>query len=266
MGEDPRRTYVVSPTALRAELSDAVSETVLLDVRLTADRPDLPAYLAGHLPGALFVDVDTDLSGVGDGATGQRPLPAPEVVEKTLRRWGIDDNTRVVVYGSAKSPAPARAWWVLRWAGVRSVRFLDGGVQGWVDSGGVLDSGPAESRGPETDFTVATGALATVDVSEVAGVPVLLDTRPAAKFTAGHIPGARNTPIADVFDDAGYLKPDDELRLLFVDSASEPVTYCGSGVAAALGVLVYELLGIRARLYVGSMSEWTADPSRPVER
>lgn len=276
---DSRRAHLIAPAELRTELEHNPSAFALLDVRLTADRPDLAAYLAGHLPAAVFVDLDADLAGVSDGTNGQRPLPAPDALEKTLRRWGIDRDTPVVVYGAARSPAPARAWWLLRWAGVSSVRLLDGGFEGWVAGGGPIASGEPETDRPETDFAVQSGGLPVVhtdDVLDLAHRGLLLDARPAAKYShatdesAVHIPGARSVPAAAAFGDDGHLKSDGELRKLFgnndFSTDDEPATYCGTGVAAALDVLILALLGVRARLYVGSMSEWTADPSRPVER
>ena len=190
----------------------------------------------------------------------------------------IEASTPVVVYGSTRSAAPARAWWLLRWAGVQSVRLLDGGLTGWADAGGDLHTGAAALR-PESDFEIVPGGLPVVLVDEVpvfAGRGLLLDARPAAKFShpsdpaAGHIPGARSAPVVESFDATGYLLPEDELRRRFtgigINQDSEPAAYCGTGVAAALEVFVLALLDIRARLYVGSASEWTADPNRVLER
>lgn len=276
MGQAARLANLISPEALSGELA----HTVVLDVRqsATADAADLPAYLWGHLPGAVFVDLDADLAGVSTGRNGKRPLPGAEEFQKTLRRWGIDVDTPVVVYGATRSAAPARAWWLLRWAGVRSVRLLDGGLTGWVDRGGVLETGEPVLP-PESDVVIEPGGLPVVLVEEVpafAGRGLLLDARPAAKFSnpddpaAGHIPGAQSAPAAGFFDGAGFLLPDDELRQVFsrlgVGADSEPAAYCGTGVAAALEVFVLTLLDIRARLYVGSASEWTADPARVLQR
>lgn len=277
MGAEARHANVVSPHQLHAEL--ASRDLVLLDVRQAGDGPDFDSYLAGHLPHAVFVDLDTDLAGVSDGTNGRRPLPSPEVFEKTLRQWGIDRDTSVVVYGAARTPAPARAWWLLRWAGVQSVRMLDGGLDGWVANGAPLVSGPPPAGRGESGFVITTGGLPVVslpEVTELAGAGLLFDARPARKFThptdpgAGHIPGARSAPVSDVFGPDGYFKPDEELAELFghagVVADTAPAAYCGTGVAAALEVFALTLIGIRARLYVGSVSEWTADPSRPVER
>lgn len=275
MGEQARTANLIDPATLRAALSDGT--LAVFDVRHTTagDRPDPAAYLRGHIPGAVFLDLDTDLAGVSSGTNGRRPLPDADDFQKTLRRLGITADTPVVVYGATRSAAPARAWWLLRWAGVRSVRLLDGGLDGWTDHGGELSQGAETTTRPESDFVITPGGLSVIELSEVPGVAgrgQLFDARPAAKFShptdadAGHIPGARNAPVGASFDDAGYLLPDDQLRERFsqfgVDPDSEPAAYCGTGVAAALEVFVLALVGIRARLYVGSASEWTADPAR----
>jgi thiosulfate/3-mercaptopyruvate sulfurtransferase len=276
MSEAARSAHLIDATTLRVTLSRG-SETVVLDVRhvMPADRADHGAYLAGHLPGALFVDVDTDLSGVSTGSNGRRPLPAVADFEKTVRRWGIRADTPVVVYGAAHSPAPARAWWLLRWAGVESVRVLDGGIAAW--DGELATGAPIDLR-PDSDFVARLGALPVVEVGDIPALAdrgLLIDARPAAKFShptdpgAGHIPGARSAPVAEFFDGAGFLLPDTQLRERFTTlgvPAGEPAAYCGTGVAAALEVFVLAVLGVPARLYPGSASEWTADPSRGLAR
>ena len=280
MGEAARRAHLISPANLLDELSSAQTAVVVLDVRHAAktDAADADGYLRGHLPGAIFVDIDADLAGISTGTNGKRPLPGAEDFQKTVRRWGIDTHTPVVVTGATRSAGPARAWWLLRWAGVQSVRLLDGGHDGWVAHGGALQTGEPELR-PESEFVIEPGGLPVVLVDEVpavAGRGLLLDARPAAKFSnpadpaAGHIPGAQSAPAAQSFDAAGYFLPEAQLRRQFarvgVHADSEPAAYCGTGVAAALEVFVLALLGIRARLYVGSASEWTADPSRVLQR
>ncbi|MDA2891981.1 rhodanese-like domain-containing protein [Mycolicibacterium sp. BiH015] len=276
MSDAARSAHLIGPAELQAWLIRR-PDTVLLDVRhvMPADHADRDAYLAGHLPGAVFVDVDADLAGVSTGRNGRRPLPGVTEFEKTVRRWGVDITTPVVVYGAARSPAPARAWWLLKWAGVESVRVLDGGIDGWT---GDLVSGDLDDR-PESDFVIRPGGLPVVEVEEVpsfAARGLLLDARPAIKFShptdagAGHIPGARSAPVAEFFDAAGFLLPDDQLRERFaaigISAGAEPAAYCSTGVSAALEVLVLSVLGVRARLYVGSASEWTADPSRVLVR
>ncbi|WP_349269834.1 sulfurtransferase [Mycolicibacterium parafortuitum] len=276
MSEADRSAHLIGPAELQSWLADR-PETVVLDVRhvMPADHADRDAYLAGHLPGAQFVDVDTDLAGASTGRNGRRPLPGAAEFEKTVRQWGIGADTPVVVYGAPRSPAPARAWWLLTWAGVAGVRLLDGGVDAWP---GELQTGPVDAP-VEGDFVIRPGGLPVVEVGDVPSFAergLLLDARPTAKFShptdpgAGHIPGARSVPVAEFFDTAGFLLPDDRLREHFaalgIPAGAEPAAYCGTGVAAALEVFVLAVLGIRARLYVGSASEWTADPSRVLVR
>lgn len=277
MGNQARTAHLIAP----AELVAVRPEVVVLDVRqaTATDSPDPAAYLAGHIPDASFVDLDADLAGVSTGTNGRRPLPGPEEFQKSVRRWGIDTDTPVVVYGATRSPAPARAWWLLRWAGVQSVRLLDGGWEGWLDHGGDLQTGePADTRS-ESEFVIKPGNLPVVTIAAVpdfAARGLLLDARPAAKFShptdtgAGHIPGAHSLPVTGFFDEAGYLLPDATLRERLagagVGAGDEPAAYCGTGVAAALEVFVLALLGVRAHLYVGSASEWTADPARVLQR
>lgn len=277
MSEAARSAHLIGPTEVQQWLTRR-PETVVLDVRhvMPADHSDREAYRAGHLPGAVFVDVDADLAGPSTGRNGRRPLPGAAEFEKTVRRWGIDSETPVIVYGSARSPAPARAWWLLRWAGVASVRLLDGGLDGWT---GQLEPGDHDDVRPESDFVINPGGLPVVEIADVPSFAergLLFDARPAAKFShptaadAGHIPGARSAPVAEFFDAAGFLLPDEQLRErvsgLGIPAGEEPAAYCGTGVAAALEVFVLAVLGVRARLYVGSASEWSADPTRALVR
>lgn len=276
MSEAARTAHLIGPADLQTWPAGR-PETVLLDVRhaMPADHADRDGYLAAHLPGALFVDVDADLAGVDTGRNGKRPLPGVAEFEKTLQRWGIEATTPVVVYGASRSAAPARAWWLLKWAGVESVRVLDGGLGGWT---GEVVSGEADDR-PESDFVIRPGGLPVVEIADVpsfAARGMLLDARPAIKFShptdagAGHIPGARSAPVTEFFDAAGFLLPDAQLRERFaalgITEGAEPAAYCSTGVSAALEVFVLSVLGVRARLYVGSASEWTADPSRALVR
>lgn len=274
MSEAARSAHLIGA----AELHSLRPRPVVLDVRhaMPADHADRDAYRAGHIPGALFADIDYDLAGTRTGRNGKRPLPDASDFEKAVRRWGIDSATPVVVYGAARSPAPARAWWLLRWAGVESVRLLDGGLEAWP---GELATGESEEAGPDTEFVIVPGGLPVVEIGDVPSFAqrgLLLDARPAAKFShptdtgAGHIPGAHSAPVGEFFDASGYLLPDDQLReriaVLGIRAGTEPAAYCGTGVAAALEVFVLSILGLRARLYVGSTSEWTADPSRVLVR
>ncbi|MFE2293927.1 sulfurtransferase [Streptomyces sp. NPDC059452] len=249
---------------------------VLLDVRWQLGGPHgRPAYEAGHLPGAVFVDLDTELAGPA-GSGGRHPLPDPEAFGAVMRRAGVGQSTPVVVYDGGQGWAAARAWWLLRWTGHPDVRVLDGGLAAWT---GDLSTGiphPAEG-----DFRPKPGALPTLDADGAAALArtgLLLDARAAERYrgdvepidrVGGHIPGAVSAPTTEnVAEDGRYLPADrlaERFGALGAGKSAENVgVYCGSGVSGAHEVLALEIAGISAALYPGSWSEWSADPSRPV--
>lgn len=249
---------------------------VLLDVRWQLGGPHgRPDYEAGHLPGAVFVDLDTELAGPA-GSGGRHPLPDPEAFGAVMRRAGVGQDTPVVVYDGGQGWAAARAWWLLRWTGHPDVRVLDGGLAAWTGdlSTGIPD--PAEG-----DFRPKPGALPTLDADAAAALArtgLLLDARAAERYrgdvepidrVGGHIPGAVSAPTTvNVAEDGRYL-PAERLAERFTGlgagKSGEAVgVYCGSGVSGAHEVLALEIAGIRAALYPGSWSEWSADPARPV--
>ncbi|WP_031508802.1 sulfurtransferase [Streptomyces megasporus] len=270
---------IVSPTQLARELNGTPTRPVLLDVRWEpGGSPGRPAYEAGHLPGAVYVDLDTELAGpVGEG-TGRHPLPDPEAFGAAMRRAGVRHDRPVVTYDSGHGWAAARAWWLLRWAGHEDVRVLDGGLAAW--EGPLTREIP---RPPEGDFVPRPGSVPVLDADGAAALArtgVLLDARAAERYRgevepidriAGHIPGALSAPTVE--NDAegaggGGLRPAAELAARFaglgIDADTEVGVYCGSGVSAAHEVLALAVAGIDAALYVGSWSQWSADPSRPV--
>jgi thiosulfate/3-mercaptopyruvate sulfurtransferase len=285
--------------SLAAELAGGAPPAVL-DVRWRlSGPPGIDSYRAGHLPGAVYVDLDTDLSGP-PGAGGRHPLPAPADFEAAMRRAGVRADHPVVVYDDGDSTIAARAWWTLRYFGHDRVRVLDGGFRAWAAAGHpVVTDEPSVAAG---DFTAVPGHLPVLDAAGAAALArsgVLLDARAGERYrgetepvdpVAGHIPGALNAPTGANVGPDGRLRSLAELRKRFVDlgvasglagpsgppdapepsGAPEPPgapavgAYCGSGVTAAHEVLALALAGIPASLYVGSWSGWTADPSRPV--
>ena len=192
-----------------------------------------------------------------------------------LSAVGVDPARALVVYDEAGSYAAARAWWVLRWAGL-SVRVLDGGIDAWTAGGGGLETGAV--RVEPTFLSLSVGQLATVSADEAADTPrtgVLVDVRAPERFrgelepidpVAGHIPGAVNIPVVGLFDEAGALPDEATLRERFGAALDgRPITaYCGSSVAATQAVLALKALGVDAALYPGSWSAWANDPDRPV--
>ncbi|WP_431937248.1 sulfurtransferase [Micromonospora sp. RP3T] len=270
---------LVEPDRLAAEL-DRVDPPVLLDVRwrLTGP-PGRDDYAAGHLPGAVFVDLDTELCG-RPGAAGRHPLPDPAALQAALRAAGVRAGHPVVVYDGGDGMSAARAWWTLRWAGHRPVRVLHGGFPSWVAAGLPVDTAtPAPTPG---DVTVTPGALPVLDAGQAARLAaaedaVLLDVRAAPRYrgenepvdpVAGHVPGAVNLPAPE-YVTQGRFPAAEALRARFAEAGvrgDAPVgAYCGSGVTAAQTVLALHLAGRPdAALYVGSWSGWVADPDRPV--
>jgi len=251
---------------------------VLLDVRWSlSGPPGRDDYDRGHLPGAVFVDLDTQLSGPRTPTSGRHPLPDVAALQRVLRSAGVREGGAVVVYDSGDAMSAARGWWVLRWAGISDVAVLDGGLAAWVDAGGdVSTSAPSPQPG---DVVLHAGALPVLDADEAAALArtgVLLDARAGERFrgevepvdpVAGHVPGAVSAPTAANVGPDGRFLPAEDLRARFAalgaDGASVGV-YCGSGVTAAHELLALTVAGLDGVLYPGSWSEWVTDPARPV--
>lgn len=262
-----------------AELRDRVEEMTLLDVRYRmGGPPGLGEYAAGHVPGASYVDLDTDLAGPA-GAGGRHPLPEQAVLEAAMRRGGVRADRPVVVYDDWSGQAAARAWWLLRHHGHDDVRVLDGGWSAWVADGGAVETG--ETGVPGGDFRAAPGRLPVFGVDDVLGAGVLIDARAPERYrgevepvdpVAGHVPGAVNVSTSDNLRPDGRFRSPEELRETYADALAAAergesvAAYCGSGVTATHDLLALEVAGVFAALYPGSWSEWIIDPARPVER
>ena len=256
----------------------------IVDVRwyLDPSKVGRDAYCAGHLPGAAFLDVDTDLSAPGGrrgGPLGRHPWPSPQQVARVMGAVGVGPGTRVVAYDDQAGATAARLWYLLRAHGHDEVAVLDGGIVKWIADGRPLETSiqswpPAEFVAQPKPGWVLTKAEMTSDAAR----GVVLDARAGERYRgevepidprAGHIPGARSAPFADnltggavpVFRSAG------ELRAQYATLGAErdePVVYCGSGVTACHDLLALHVAGLRGRLYAGSWSEWSADPALPV--
>jgi thiosulfate/3-mercaptopyruvate sulfurtransferase len=270
----------VDPLVSVADLAawlDADQPPTLLDVRWRLQGPPgATDFAAGHLPGAVFVDLDAKLCGP-PGRGGRHPLPDPHRLEAVLQTAGVRSGRPVVVYDGGDGSAAARAWWTLRWAGHRPVRVLDGGYAAWVAAG--LPVTTVAAVPVPGDIRVRPGGLPVLDAAGAARVAadgVLLDARTPARYrgeeepidpVAGHIPGAVNLPAGELTGD-GVADAARLSRLLTEAGVAErrPVgAYCGSGVTAALFVLALHRVGRPdAALYVGSWSHWITDPDRPV--
>lgn len=250
---------------------------VLLDVRWQLGGPHGRAdYEAGHIPGAVFVDLDAELAGPA-GSNGRHPLPDPEAFGSAMRRAGVSRGTSVVVYDGGQGWAAARAWWLLRWTGHQDVRVLDGGLAAWTGELSTAIPAPAEG-----DFRPEPGALETLDADGAAAFArsgLLLDARAAERYrgdvepidrVGGHVPGAVSAPTSENVGEDGRYLPAAELAARFsglgATSAEGVGVYCGSGVSGAHEVLALEIAGFRGVLYPGSWSEWSFDGSRPVAK
>ncbi|KUN78873.1 3-mercaptopyruvate sulfurtransferase [Streptomyces bungoensis] len=275
-------TAIITASELAAELAGD-HPPVVLDVRWqlsVAKAAGAPAfdgraeYAAGHLPGAVFVDLDRELASA-PGEHGRHPLPGLAEFGAAMRRAGVSAGRPVVVYDGGHGWAAARAWWLLRWTGHPDVRVLDGGLPAW--QGPLTTDVPAPAEG---DFAPAPGAAGLLDADAAAALArsgVLLDARAGERYrgevepidrVGGHIPGAVSAPTTENVGPDGRFLPAEELRDRFkalgVSEGDEVGVYCGSGVSGAHEVLALAVAGIPAALYVGSWSEWSSDPSRPV--
>jgi thiosulfate/3-mercaptopyruvate sulfurtransferase len=224
-----------------------------------------------HLPNAFVATLTGDLSRSDAPPTaGKRPLPRVEDLQAALRRWGVDEDSTVVVYDYDGSFVAARAWWVLSWAGLRDVVILGGGLPAWLAAG--HPGGPLAIDVPAGNVTVTGGHLDQLDADQAAALADdgrLLDARTPDAYESGHIPGARLASSQDTVTAHGTLRDAETLRALYgitSNTADVPGLYCGGGVAAAHGVATLAHLGIAAPLFVGSFSAWSADPDRPVAR
>jgi thiosulfate/3-mercaptopyruvate sulfurtransferase len=278
---EARDRVLISATELAA-LIQAGDPVTILDVRWRLDEPDGRAsYRQGHVPGAVYVSLDDELSDHAVSGRGRHPLPSGSSLQAAARRWGIWQDVPVVVYDDWNRAGSSRAWWVLTAAGLADVRILDGGLSAWRSTGGDLESGPvAPLPGNVTvrHENLYAGSRPTLTAQQCgAGVATLLDARAPERFrgdvepvdpVAGHIPGARNLPSGAVLSDDGTFVANDALAQLLsrFDPAAPLGVYCGSGVTATITIAALAALGREASLFPGSWSEWSADPARPVGR
>jgi thiosulfate/3-mercaptopyruvate sulfurtransferase len=273
---------LISGAAL-AELLGGEESPTVLDVRWELGARSMRSeYLRAHIPGAAFVDLESELSGArsADGSGGRHPLPPADAFARSMRGAGVSNGRGVVVYDAASAMAAARAWWMLRYFGHPRVAVLDGGLAAWLQEGHPVQRGAPPVRAG--DFEARPGGMPLIDAggaADLAAGGVLIDARAPERFrgerepidpVAGHIPGALNRPSDMNLDQAGRLLSPGELRDGFrragVRDDVAVGAYCGSGVVAAHTVLALEHADVRAALYAGSWSDWISDPRRPVAR
>jgi len=269
-----RAEVLVTATELGQLVADGAA-LAILDVRWQLTEPDgREAYATGHVPGAVYSSLEDDLSDHSVTGRGRHPLPSGAAVQAAARRWGIDADTTVVVYDDWNRAGSARAWWVMKAAGLGDVRILDGGLAAWIAAGGALETGAVT---PEPGHVVVAhddlyaGALPTLRAEDAAQLGArLVDARTPERFrgdvepvdpVAGHIPGATNVPSTSLLDASGAFLPDVELAEALGDAKG---VYCGSGVTASVVMAALAALGADAALFPGSWSQWSAERERPV--
>ncbi len=269
-------TTLISTDDLLPYLDDP--DWLIVDCRAVLADPKFGrnAYLQGHIPGAVFVDLENELSGsIIRGTTGRHPLPEPEQAGRTFSRLGIGPGIQVVAYDDAGGAlAAGRLWWMLRWLGFNSAAVLDGGWQAWMRVG--LPVRPGSEISPPRPFRLHPRPELVVTADQVERLRLdpayrLVDARASDRFrgqnekidpVAGHIPGAINAPYQENMTPEGTYRPKDELRQKYLSllgdvPAENVIFYCGSGVSAVHGILAMLVAGLgEARLYAGSWSEW----------
>ncbi|WP_422390091.1 sulfurtransferase [Arthrobacter sp. N1] len=254
------------------------AQTILLDVRWSLGDPHgHEHYRAAHIPGAVFVDLETQLCAPGGPGLGRHPLPDADALQEAARQWGLNDGDTVVAYDASGNLAAARLWWLLRDAGFTSVSLLDGGLTAWRAAGFDVEGG--EERHCVGNVHLSTGRMPVVDVPDLvdaALVDVLLDARAAERFRgelepvdprAGHIPGAISAPTTENLGEDRRFRPAAELRRRFDALGADRgrvAVYCGSGITAAHQIAALEIAGIDAALFPGSWSQWSTTEGLPV--
>lgn len=271
-----RDAVLITAGQLQRQLEEGPTPAIL-DVRWRLDKPDgNDDYLAGHLPGAVYVSLDDDLSDHNRTGLGRHPLPAGSALQAAARRWGIGQGRPVVVYDDWNRAGSSRAWWVLTAAGIPDVRILDGGLPAWTSAGGELHTGTVDV--PRGDVTVLhddlyQGAQATLTAEQIAGgsAATVLDARAPERYrgevepidpVAGHVPGARNLPATAVLDDSGAFQTEsvigELLELSGVARTDSIGVYCGSGVTASVVLAALRSAGVTGALFPGSWSQWSS--------
>ncbi|MEU4014385.1 sulfurtransferase [Microbacterium sp. NPDC028030] len=265
-----------------AELNDLREQGTpvrVIDVRWRLDRPEAGHgdYLSGHIPGAVFASLDAELSTHGAPAEGRHPLPSTATLQAAARRWGVRAGDTVVAYDDSKGISAARAWWLLRQGGV-DVRVLAGGIRAWRAAGfAVATDDVIPEPGDVVLDEIGRDALSIDEAAAFPASGVLLDVRAPERYRgdtepldpiAGHIPGARNLPTLRHLDAEGGILDRDTVLATFAEVGVNPGTpvaaYCGSGVTAAHTALILHEVGIDAKVFPGSWSQWSNTPGRPV--
>lgn len=276
---------LISPQELQDQLNSDTPPKIL-DIRWRLDKPEgREDYEAGHIPGAVYVSLDEELSDTAKQGLGRHPLPSPETVDELLQRLGVGNSDEVVVYDDWNRSGSARAWWVLTASGMEDVRIVDGGYSAWVAAGGEVETTTPEDSlldrpvdVPDLYLSALRPVLDANQAANIARAGVLLDARDPARYAGednpegekpGHIPGAASLAGVSLLDDDGFFRPAEQLSEIFDRAGATPDTragaYCGSGVTACVVIAAAYSIDRDIALFPGSWSQWSADPAAPVE-
>lgn len=278
---------LITPDQLQAVRPD--EHWLIFDVRhdLADHEAGRKAYDEGHIPGAVYLDHERQLSAPRTGKNGRHPLPDLSAFTALMRGLGVRPDVKVAVYDASGGAFATHLWWMLRWMGHEQVAVLDGGWNAWLDSGGLVEAGtvaPSAAAAASTNFVEPSAKMPTVDAAAIMNnltepAFVVIDARAAERYrgevepmdpVAGHIPGALNRPNSLNLQDDGRFKPARQLHEEFVAQlgprpAEQVVHQCGSGITATHNLFAMELAGLTgSALYPGSWSEWCSDSARPV--
>ena len=259
-------------------------EFIIFDCRCDIKETSygIDQYTEGHIPNAVFVDIDTDLADKKTSTSGRHPLPDPKILTEKLCNWGMSNTKQVVIYDDAGGAFASRMWWILRWLGHEKTALLNGGLGAHMAAGGKLTSEIKAHENALFDITIDDAMHVTLKEVEDAQYrmdKLIIDARSKERYLgikdmvdpiAGHVPGAISYPLGNNLDKRGCFKSSEELKLQFSkilgDIKTEGIiSMCGSGITACHNILAMEIAGIKnVRLYVGSWSEWITDKNRPI--
>lgn len=278
---------LIDAASLQAQLREGSRRTLIFDAGFDLNDPGAGrrAHAEAHLPGAIYLHLDEDLSAAKTGRNGRHPLPAREDFVSRLAGRGVRRDDHIVVYDAAGAMFAARVWWMLQWVGHAQVRVLDGGLQAWRAAGGEVEAGAVPPR-PPGDLSLQPSLVPQTDYADLraglgTGRRLIVDARAADRFrgenetldpVGGHIPGAVNRPFRDNLAPDGRFKPAEQLRaewegVMRGRRPADLVQQCGSGATACHNLLAMAWAGLPgAVLYPGSWSEWCAQPDAPIAR
>lgn len=273
---------LVSPQQLHGFIHQGQRFTVLASVWEPGEGASFNQFSSLHIPTAQFSDTAASFAGLPGSKAGRNPLPDPDKLQDWVTAWGLRSDRPVVVYDEGNGLFAGRAWWVLRWAGIKNVHILDGGLRAWRDADLPTITGPG-NMAVDGDITVVPGSMPTATIDDVkAHTGLLLDVREPNRFAgrkenldlkAGHIPGAVNLPLRALLRNDRTWRTKDEVMAAWeatgvsVNELENAIIYSGSGNHSALAIAILEWAGLPVpRHYVAGWSQWSANPANPVER